>query len=268
MKRTIPSLCIVSVLILMVRSGSAAENQPVRREWTVDGILREALIYVPPQAKYEATPIVFTFHGHGGTMLNAARAFGCHTLWPEVIVVYMQGLKTPGKLTDPEGKLPGWQFEAGDQQDRDLKFFDAVLDSLQQDYKIDENRLYATGHSNGGTFTYLLWATRGDRFAALAPSAAVGGKQLRQFKPKPVLLVAGESDRLVKFEWQQRMIDAVKKVNECEAGRPWGEQKWCTLYPSPRDAPVVTCIHPGGHNLPPEVPAMIIKFFKEHSRAR
>jgi len=264
MKNTIFCIWVASILFVPGRGASAAETEPVRREWTVESDAREGLVYVPARARNEPTPIVFAFHGHGGTMRNAARSFGYHKLWPEAIVVYMQGLNTPGRLTDPEGKRPGWQPEAGDQGDRDLKFFDAVLASLKQDYKIDEKRIYATGHSNGGGFTYLLWATRGDRFAALAPSSAVGAKQLSQFKPKPVLHIAGESDRLVKFEWQQRMVEAVRKVNECEAGRAWDEQKWCTLYPSPRGTPVVTCIHPGGHNFPSELPAVVVKFFKEH----
>ena len=34
-------------------------------------------------------------------------------------------------------------------------------------FKIDEKRVYATGHSNGGGFTYLLWTCRPDAFAAL-----------------------------------------------------------------------------------------------------
>ena len=84
----------------------------------------------------------------------------------------MQGLNTPGALTDTEGKKPGWQKTFGDQDDRDLKFFDAVLATLKKDYKVDEKRIYATGHSNGGGFTYLLWAARGEVFAAVAPCAA------------------------------------------------------------------------------------------------
>ena len=105
-------------------------------------------------------------------MKYAANKFAYHKHWPEAIVVYMQGLNTPGTLTDPQGKLPGWQKTFGDQGDRDLKFFDAVLATLKKDYKVDEKRIYATGHSNGGGFTYLLWAARGDVFAAVAPCAA------------------------------------------------------------------------------------------------
>ena len=87
---------------------------------------RQALIHVPAGKAQTPAPVVFVFHGHGGSMAPASRAFGLHTLWPDAIIVYPQGLPTSG-MTDPEGKLPGWQKSPGDYADRDLKFFDAML---------------------------------------------------------------------------------------------------------------------------------------------
>ncbi len=241
-----------------------AADTLTRREWKVDGGGREALIYVPPKTKAEATPVIFAFHGHGGTMNHAARSFGYHTLWPEAMVVYPQGLKTPGILTDPEGQKAGWQSRIGDQGDRDLKFFDAVLTDLKSEYGVDAKRLYATGHSNGGGFTYLLWAARGDRFAAFAPAAAPAGKNLALLKPKPVLHVAGEKDALVKFAWQQQNLNALRKLNECGDGKPWAKD--CTVYESKLGAPVVTFIHPGTHQFPDAAPAIIVSFLKEETQ--
>ena len=152
---------LYSLLFMSLRSTAAASESPTQMEWTVDGVTREALVYVPAAARTSPRPVVFAFHGHGGSMQNAARMFAYHQHWPEAIVVYMQGLPTPGRLTDPEGKKAGWQHSLGDQKDRDLHFFDAVLETLKTKYKVDEQRVYATGHSNGGGFTYLLWAARG-----------------------------------------------------------------------------------------------------------
>jgi hypothetical protein len=89
----------------------------------VDGVDREALVYAPAAAAVTNAPVVFVFHGHGGSAQQAARSFAMSREWPEAISVYMQGLNTPGRLTDPEGKKPGWQHGAGAQGDRDLKFF-------------------------------------------------------------------------------------------------------------------------------------------------
>jgi len=259
-----PALVIV-LLCLGALLPIHAADALARQQWTVDGIVREALVSIPPQAKSNPAPVVFAFHGHGGSMNNAARMFRYHTLWPQAIVVYMQGLNTPGRLTDPEGKKPGWQSGVGDQGDRDLKLFDAVLASLKQDYHVDAKRIYATGHSNGGGFTYLLLAERGDVFAAVAPSAAVDARSVLKLRPKPVLHVAGEKDPLVKFAWQERMIEAVRKLDQCADGQPWEGEKDCTIYPSKLGTPVVTFIHPGTHQFPGTAPDIIVKFFKEHA---
>src|SRR5262249_32128236 len=234
-----------------------------RWELTVDGVQREALVYVPATAKEKSTPVVFVFHGHGGTARQIARRFEMDRHWPEAISVYMQGLNTPGRLTDPNGKAPGWQKSVGDQQDRDLKFFDAVLARLEKEYKVDKKRIFSTGHSNGGAFTYLLWAERGDVFAALGPSGSAAAESFSKLKPKPVIHAAGEKDPLVKFEWQKLNMDNLRKLNGCDAeGTAWGEH--CPLYASKTGTPVVTFIHPGGHEYPAGAPEQIVKFFKEH----
>ncbi len=234
-----------------------------RVNYTVDGVGREALIYAPPSAKTTATPVVFVFHGHGGNAAQAARSFGIYREWPEAISVYMQGLNTPGMLTDPEGKKPGWQSALGLQGDRDLKFFDAVLAKLKTDYQVDAKRVYSTGHSNGGGFTYLLWAERGDVFAAVAPSAAAAPQSMPKLKPKPAMHMAGETDPLVKYEWQKRTMEVVRRINGCEEkGTAW--QDVGTIYQSKGGTPFVSLLHPGGHQFLQEAPPLIVRFFKEH----
>ena len=257
------SVCCLIACLSAMRLSVAADS-PLKKDWTIDGVQREALVCAASRPTEGGSPVVFAFHGHGGTMRHAATSFNYQKHWPEAVVVYMQGLNTPGQLTDPDGKKPGWQRLVGDQGDRDLKFFDAVLVTLKQEHKIDERRIYSTGHSNGGGFTYLLWAARPDVFAAVAPSAAVAARQLKDLKPLPVMHVAGEQDELVKFSWQQLMLTRLKTLNECSEGSSWAKN--CTQYTSKLGMPVVTMIHPGTHKFPEEAPELIVKFFKEHRR--
>jgi len=146
-----------------------------------------------------------------------------------------------------------------------------VLATLKTEYKIDPKRIYAMGHSNGGQFTYLLWATRGDVFAAMGPSAAAPGLLwAERLKPKPALHVAGENDPLVKFTVQRRAMEFVRKVDHCVIeATPWAKSGPITgtLYESTDGTPFVSLIHPGTHTYPPEAPALIVKFFKEHAQA-
>ncbi len=253
---------MVQLLLLL-----AAVGDPERATWTVEGVEREALVAAPSKKGDGKPPLVFGFHGHGGSMRNAARQYRIHELWPEAVVVYPQGLNTPGRLTDPEGKKAGWQHGAGEQGDRDLKFFDAMLATMKEKPGVDEARLYATGHSNGGAFTYLLWASRPGVFAAVAPSAAVGGRMLREAEPCPLLHLAGQKDPLVKFDWQMQGLVQAKARNGCEeTGKEWAPG--CTVYASSKQAPVVTFIHPGDHAYPKEGPELVVKFFREQVRAK
>ncbi len=258
------------------------------RVWKVDDKERQALIYIPDvrqvredegknaihdlkqKGKEEEMPLVFVFHGHGGSMRNSANQFKIHRLWPEACVVYMQGLPTPGRITDLEGKRNGWQFAKGEQQDRDLHFFDVVLSSLKKEYPIDRNRIYATGHSNGGAFTYLLWGERWTQLTAVAPSgAAIIEKSFLKFSPLPILHVAGEKDPIVLFRWQEKMMGLVRKLNQCEeTGKPWAKEGQIvgTIYPSRCHATFVSLIYPGPHSFPSETPGLIVRFFKEQSK--
>ncbi|MSR70274.1 MAG: esterase [Phycisphaerales bacterium] len=205
---------------------------------------------------------MFAFHGHGGSGRQFARSGEFHTAWPAAIVVYPQGLPTAG-MTDPKGLKAGWQSREGIQHDRDLKFFDAMLAGLKSQYKVDDRQIYSTGHSNGGGFTYLLWATRGEVFAAFGPSSAGTVGSPDDFIQRPLIHIAGESDAVVPVAFQQRTVNAARTLNECETeGTVWAEH--CTLYPSKHGAPVVMCLQPGGHNYYEHATELIVRFFKEH----
>jgi len=249
---------------VLVASNSLGE-EPAPTKWTVDGVEREALVYLPSNSSEDRTPVIFAFHGHGGSMHFAARGMAFQNYWPQAIVVYPQGLPTPGIVLDGEGKKRGWEHKPDQEGDRDLKFVDAILASLRDKYSIDENRVYATGFSNGGLFTYLLLSQRSNEFAAFAPGGAVLLPQVPLTRARPVLHYGGQSDQLARFEKQEATIDQVRKFNGCaERGESCGPS--CTLYNSSKAAPVETFVHPYGHFYPPAVTSLIVKFFKEHPR--
>jgi polyhydroxybutyrate depolymerase len=250
------------VAVLTASEATAAANRLVERTWDVAGVTRTALISDLP-AGPQKKPLVLVFHGHGGSARQAARSFKLHELWPAARVIYPDGLPTPGVLTDPTGRRSGWQAQAGSQGDRDLAFFDAILTSLREEGTLDPQQVYATGHSNGGAFVYLLWAERGETLTAIAPSAAVFRSEAAKFQPKPVLHLAGMKDDLVKFAWQERMLDTVLRIN---GGGPRqkstpGEVRYTPAQPA-KGAPTIVLLHPGGHTFPSESAARIVAFFQ------
>lgn len=237
------------------------------RTWSVDGAPRTALLHVPTTAKTTPAPLVFVFHGHGGRSASIARTLPLHELWPEAVVVYPQGLPT-ATGRDPDGARPGWQNRAGLEGDRDLHFLDAMLTSLRAELRIDPNHVHATGHSNGGGFTYLLLAERSETFASFAPisagAAGAAAAAARGATPalRPVLHIAGREDRVVPFAQQQRTIDALIARAGAGPGEPWDLVPGVTLHHAANGAHVATLIHDGGHPIPVEAPAAIAGFLQ------
>ena len=244
------------LLVLFVRGASAQVMS-----WEVDGEIREAIVYAPPASRGdEKVPLVLAFHGRGDNMQNY-QSTNIHLAWPDAVVVYFQGLRTRGRLT-------GWQVASDDGVNRDLRLVDVALASLRTTYTIDDDRIYATGFSNGGMFTYLLWAERPEVFAAYAPVAGRLRSSVQPQHPKPLFHVAGEGDQLVRFSDQAAAIQTAVEVNGVGATtRPCGDG--CTIYGAAGTAaPVMTWIHSGGHVYPRGTSERIVSFFHDHVRPR
>ena len=250
----------------LVTAAAARQPGPLSRQtWTVGGVTRSAMVASPTApVPSDGSPLVLVFHGHGGTAQNSARTFAIHTHWPEAVVIYAQGLPTAGLLTDPGGLKPGWQHAPGTEGDRDLKYVDAMLTWARSRFRIDPARIYAAGHSNGGTMTYVLLAARPDVFAAFAPSASVFRRDLiASAKPKPALIILGEKDQLVPPAAQHASLDQTLRLNQASrTGEPWSG-RYATLHKSPIGADVAAYVHPGDHTMPGDAGALMVKFFRE-----
>jgi len=264
-------ICALAVMMMAAGAALVAQGRAqvgvasglTRQTWTVDGVERSALIAAPRGSASNTTvPLVFVFHGHGGSSANAARTFRIHEAWPEALVIYPQGLPNVGQVTDPEGKQPGWQHVSGGEGDRDLHLVDAMFAWATKAYTVDKARVFAAGHSNGGSMVYLLWSVQSDRFAAFAPSSSVFRiDALMSAKPKPAFIVTGQKDALVPFVAQQLSLRGVLRLN----GASTEATAWsggATKHASPSGADVITYIHPGGHPMPDDSGALIVKFFK------
>ncbi len=253
--RTRPTQAVLVGLLLVLGVQPAAAEVV---QWQVDGVTREAIVYAPASSPEEGAPLVLAFHGFGDNAQNF-QFTNLHAAWPEAIVVYFQGLVT-------RRGLPGWQVEQGARDDRDLRLVDVALRSLRETYSVDDDRIYATGYSNGGMFAYLLWAERSEVFAAYAPVAARLRPSVRPTEARPVLHVAGERDRVVSFADQQAAIAVALEVNGVAEPAPCGAG--CTEFGAGTAAPVRTWIHPGPHIYPRGTSERIVAFLREHSRRR
>ncbi|MFC1537774.1 alpha/beta hydrolase family esterase, partial [Gemmatimonadota bacterium] len=157
-----------------------------------DGLSRSVIFHLPssyPQG--ESSPVVFAFHGMGGTNQG----------WPEHLRILIDSSGYIGIY--PQGIQRSWNSGSGMEPSKadDVGFVEAILDWLEGRVAIDQNRVYAIGTSNGAALCHRL-GLESDRFAAIAAIAAtlLEGPVFDANIPKlSVLQIHGELDRVVPY---------------------------------------------------------------------
>ncbi|MCB0794388.1 MAG: prolyl oligopeptidase family serine peptidase [Flavobacteriales bacterium] len=170
---------------------------------TVDGRVRSYRTYVP--ASYtgaSAVPLVYTFHGLGDNMM-AFGGIGMHQVADTAgfIVVVPQAVEDPLLTANAWNAGAGFIYYPNTDVD-DVAFVDALLDTLEATYQIDDQRIYSCGFSLGGFMTQRLACERSDRFAAVASMAGTFGTGLPgcvPTRPVPVAHFHGTLDQTIEY---------------------------------------------------------------------
>lgn len=203
---------------------------------------RSYLLYVPPalQGKPQngqRIPLVMVFHGGGGNAVAIARTTNMHQLAEQYgfIVVYPNGTSAQGgrRLSWNAGSSPP-QGYAENQNIDDVGFVKTILGQLRASYAIDPTRIYATGFSKGGMFTYRLGCEMSEQFAAIAPvSGALTYSQCRPTRPIPLLHIHGDNDESVPLKggrgaYSARMASYPSILQNLDR---WRQQNHCDPKP-------------------------------------
>jgi len=171
---------------------------------THNDVKRRYLVYTPPSYASDAQkafPVVFNFHGSGMSMAEQMlytqmnRAADRHRF----IVVYPLGVKQDWNVGFGMSYLEG---------SNDIGYTEALLAQLKRDYRVDSQRVYATGLSRGGFFALRIAAELPHLFAAVASVGAPMPEPVVQHQDKAgqpgqpvgVLLVHGTADQVVAYE--------------------------------------------------------------------
>ncbi len=251
------NLFILFALILFT-ANCFAQNEST---FDIEGTKRTAVIY--EGTSKDKKPVVLVFHGHGGNVRNAQRRLNFHDNWKDALVVYMQGIPGVVGITDKLAEKNGWQKNPDELNNRDVKFTDEVLKQLAKDYKIDDKRIYAVGHSNGARFVNVLWAMRSEKFAAFSSVAAQGGLMVKDAKPVSIWMSIGENDPIVPASGQKLSIPIVQKILKIDEKKSETKGE-ITTYKGTNNTELVVEIRNAGHEFPQDsIPAMV-EFFKRN----
>jgi polyhydroxybutyrate depolymerase len=172
-----------------------------------DSLVREYIVYIPASLANATNevPILFVFHGYGAgniqSFMNNKLDFRPIADTAGYILVYPKGTRLfQNNSNSHHWNVGSWTSSSTSD---DVGFIDALIDTLNTNYNIDQHRIYATGHSNGGYFSFVLACQLSYRFAAIASSSGTMSlgtlNSCNPLHPTPVLQIHGTSDNTVGY---------------------------------------------------------------------
>ena len=190
-------LLIMSMAAWFMLPSSAQEKLKV------GGTEREYKIYVPKNLGAKR-PLLISCHG-----MNQDAAY-------QMGMLDIQSVADTAKFVTvfPEGIGKSWDITGN----RDINFMLALIDEMVEKYDIDRGRVYLSGFSMGGMFTYHAMNKIADRIAAFAPISGypMGGATANaSVRPIPIIHTHGTSDDVVTFSNVKNNLNVWIKHNGC-----------------------------------------------------
>lgn len=191
-----------TALLLMLAMVSIAMNAIEKIK--VGNSVREIIAYAPKNLP--ASPaLLIACHGYNqdAPYLQSLAKIESVADTAKFVVVYANG----------EGKA--WDTS----RSKDTQFMEVIIDSMASRYHINRNRVYLTGFSMGGMFTYHCANRLCNKIAAFCPVSGypMGGPNASSSRPVPILHTHGTSDDVCSYGPAQSHIDAWVKHNGCNA---------------------------------------------------
>ena len=187
-----------------------------------NGINRTYILFVPENnLKGEAMPLLLALHGftqNGQTMMQLS---GFNDLANEYkfAVAYPYGVGTSWNVGVTGGSTAD-----------DVGFLSVLIDSIAMKTTIDQNRVYATGFSNGGFMSYRLACEASTRIAAIASVAGTMAVATANAcfaeRAVPVMHIHGTSDFIVPYNGNGSFL-SVNATMEY-----WNTQNGCPSDPT------------------------------------
>ena len=229
----------------------------------VEGMTREYIVtlpeaYDPPRAY----PVVFAWHGQGGTAEQTANGF-----FPGRGYLGVEAQAAGGAIFATGQGLPAFGGATGWADDNDFPVVQMLLDHLKANYCVDEARVFSTGASFGGIMSNRIGCNLGDQLRAIAPIMGSGPSAIFGAPSCTGQVAAwithGRADEVVTFEQGEGSRDHWLAANSCGSeATPIGPEECVEYSGCDADYPVVWCPTDLGHTPPGYSAEEIWKFFQ------
>ena len=180
------SLFFTAFVLSMTTAAFTQTN--VTLTFKVGSTTNSCIFHVP--SGIDNPPVVFFIHGANGSGPNFQKETKADVVADreKFIAVYPSATSNGGTGT--------WADMRGTSH---YPFFKAVLDTLDERYGIDRNRIYMTGFSQGGFVSFVAGCSFSDIFAAIAPVSGHAGSPCTLERPVSVYLTYGAQEDKVAF---------------------------------------------------------------------
>ena len=191
--------------------GNEDKTAPKKEIINIDGTTREYYVSLP-QDTSKPFPLIINFHGFSSHAIEQ-REFSQMDNYAHlngVAVIYPEGVDKSWNV--------GLKAKKFMNEENDIGFVDALIDSVTSKYNIDYNRIYVCGFSNGGEFSYELMCGLSNKIAAFG---SVGGNFIinkeRSCNIKreiPLIHIHGTKDKLAKYNgYDEYYLSTIESVN-------------------------------------------------------
>jgi polyhydroxybutyrate depolymerase len=167
-------------------------------------------------------PVVIAFHGAGNDNTSLEGTFKRSAQSKKYLMVYPNS--TSATTTDKTG----WSLQA------DKSRYLEVKAAISSEACVDENRVYATGHSSGAQFVVQLLCSGDADFDAVAPVASSVYCQKWKKGPVPSLIIHGVED-------EERTKYGLNDGDGKKDLQPYLTSNLCQMTSTPFDPDVSGC---------------------------
>ncbi len=219
------SLLIAILVLASVRNQSWSAESAEYFETTITKKVAANYLLVKPEDynPAEKYPLLIFLHGRGeqGDDLERVKIHGPFKKIAE--------LNLPILVVAPQSPLDEWW---------DVDVLDALTEELIDDLNVDDDRVYLTGLSMGGSATWELALRRPNRFAAIAPICGrTAPSKAARLKNLPIWAFHGARDGVIPARETVNMINALQAADidaRMTIYPEVGHNSWTATYNDPK----------------------------------
>lgn len=223
----------------------------------IDGVTESRSVIIQTPTSIDTTkdyPIVFAFHGNGGSNTSWVNRLNSYTNNGDFIGIY------------PQGHLQSWNLGREASTANDVAFVNLIVEELEKYNNLDFDKMYAIGTSNGSGMVNKLGIETA-HFKAIAPVVSQlmeSSPLLPSTQPVSVFQINGAADTTIPINGGAAVMGHVF-LDAAESAALWANHFSCNQNPEIQTLGedtlyiYVTCnndkeirylrIENGGHNL-------------------